>query len=195
MAPMAKKFLIALAVVAVGQTLALASIVYGRMQLLKTGREIVLPVIPVDPRDIFRGDYVMLGYKLSPLNYSLSKDGALPKGMRRGGPIYVTIAPDGAGEWSVVRYAGSFPGDVKPEEAVLKGRITSIYGGDASGGWSIGVRYGIESYFVPEGTGKALQDAVREHHVATVVALGKDGTAAIKTLTIDGKRQPEAPFF
>ena len=47
---------LAIAIVAVLQTVALASMVYGRVTLLRDGREIVAEVIPVDPREIFRGD-------------------------------------------------------------------------------------------------------------------------------------------
>ena len=34
---------------------------------LRTGREIVLKTVPVDPRDLFRGDYVTLRYDISRL--------------------------------------------------------------------------------------------------------------------------------
>jgi uncharacterized membrane-anchored protein len=56
--------------VALVQTAALFKIVYDKDSLLKSGREITLPVKPVDPRDIFRGDYVTLGYDISSLNAS-----------------------------------------------------------------------------------------------------------------------------
>ena len=38
--------------------------VIDRVRLLKTGREITLPIVPVDPRDLFRGEYVRLGYDI-----------------------------------------------------------------------------------------------------------------------------------
>ena len=60
-----RKLLLALAIVALAQTGVLASMVVDRTLLLKTGREITLPIVPVDPRDLFRGEYVRLGYDIN----------------------------------------------------------------------------------------------------------------------------------
>ena len=60
-----RKLLLALAIVALAQTGVLASMVVDRTLLLKTGREIILPIVPVDPRDLFRGEYVRLGYDIN----------------------------------------------------------------------------------------------------------------------------------
>ena len=51
---------LALAILALVQTGVLAGMVWNRTWLLATGREIVLPIVPVDPRDLFRGEYVEL---------------------------------------------------------------------------------------------------------------------------------------
>jgi len=57
------------------------------------------------------------------------------------------------------------------------------------------VRYGIESYFVPEGTGKALETQVRDRRIAALVAVDRGGNSAIKGLKVDGKTiYEEAPF-
>ena len=37
---------------------------------LKTGDEILLKTLPVDPRDLFRGDYVILRYEIGTINAS-----------------------------------------------------------------------------------------------------------------------------
>src|SRR5262249_21760409 len=57
-----RKTLLALAAIALAQTAVLAWMVVSRIQLLRSGREIVLSVAPVDPRDLFRGEYVRLDY-------------------------------------------------------------------------------------------------------------------------------------
>ena len=56
---------IAIAVVALGQAAVLGWMIWDRASLLANGREVVLEVIPVDPRSLFRGDYVILGYDIS----------------------------------------------------------------------------------------------------------------------------------
>ncbi len=48
---------------------------------------------------------------------------------------------------------------------------------------------------MPEGKGKELEDLVREKKIATVIAVGRNGDAAIKALEIDGKRIVEEPLL
>lgn len=55
--------------------------------------------------------------------------------------------------------------------------------------------YGIESYFVPEGEGKALEDMVRERALSVIVAIDRDANAAIKGLVIAGERIYDEPLF
>ena len=57
------------------------------------------------------------------------------------------------------------------------------------------MRYGIESYFVPEGQGKRLEDLAREKKLAALIAVDARGNAAIKGLIIDGVLQYEEPLF
>ena len=47
------------------------------------------------------------------------------------------------------------------------------------------IRYGIESYFVQEGKGKAYEDAVRRSKLWARVALAADGTPALRGLVIE----------
>src|SRR5690606_30905906 len=64
----------------------------ARAHMLANGAEIRLPVVPVDPRDFLRGDYVVLSYPLSRLDAAaLDGDDAFAYGE----PIYVELAPDG----------------------------------------------------------------------------------------------------
>src|SRR5690606_26923443 len=57
-----------IALVALLQAGALLWMIWDRASLLANGREIVLDVVPVDPRSLFRGDYVILGYDISRFN-------------------------------------------------------------------------------------------------------------------------------
>ena len=57
------------------------------------------------------------------------------------------------------------------------------------------VRYGIESYFVPEGQGRRLEELAREKKLAARIAVDGRGNAAIKGLVIDGVLQYEEPLF
>jgi uncharacterized membrane-anchored protein len=191
-----------LGLVAALQTAALGYMVIDRQRLLKTGREIALPVIPFDPRDIFRGEYVRLGYNISALSPALTGVKELPAGIRRSGPVWVTLTPAPEGAWKVKTFGTTPPQDAAAGDVVLKGQVSSLYTGtpntsapDPKDIYSVIVRYGIESFFLPEGTGKPLEDKVREHKISALIAVGPDGTAAIKGLTIDGERHEDPPLF
>lgn len=40
-------------------------IIAGRAAILRNGKEVLLKIEPVDPRDLLRGDYIILGYDIS----------------------------------------------------------------------------------------------------------------------------------
>ncbi len=197
-------FLFGLAAAALVQTAALSWIVFDRDRLLKNGREVVMQVTPVDPRDMFRGDYVILGNPLSLVLFERDKLGPIPPGLTRGSVIYVVAAPRADDSWEIRNALAAYPAAVAAGEVVLKGRITRLVrnsvtrgevGGNPFQAPSASVRYGIESYFVPEGEGKALEAEVATRTVKAVLAVGPGGTAAIKALIVDGKRVETPAIF
>lgn len=185
------------------QTAALAKIVIDRQSLLTKGREIIIKTVPVDPRDLFRGDYVTLGYDITRISgEALGPKGDVPDGIERGGTFYAVLSLDGASNtWRITRVSARFPDDVAASEAVIKGRVRALYDlgraspGEAAAGKTLVARYGIETYFVPEGTGKVLEDKVRSAAIKAIVALGADGTAALKGLIVDGERRDLPAIF
>lgn len=190
---MMRRAFIPLVVLVAGlQTAALAYIVVGRDRLLKHGREVIMQVQPLDPRDIFRGDYVTLGYPISQINVA---DGQLPDGIEKGGAFFAVLSKGADDAWSVARIAASYPTDAGPDDLVVRGRVQSIYTGPDGKGYAINARYGIETYFVAEGTGKKIEEEVRERSVKAIVAVGSDGEAALKGLIIDGQRTDYPPIF
>ena len=179
---------LALGAVALAQTAVLADLVIDRVRLVTTGREVVLPIVPVDPRDLLKGDYVRLSFDISRLPTSLLGSAPAPKADV---PFYVTLEKKADGSWGAVKVTPRFPHDAGPDRVALKGRLQL-------GSWSdsyIWPRYGIESYFVPQGQGLQLEALAREKKLAVLVAVDKAGEAAIKGLIIDGKLQYEEPLF
>jgi uncharacterized membrane-anchored protein len=196
-----RKWLIAGLAVASLQTAAIGWIVWDRISLLKNGREIVLPIVPVDPRSLFRGDYVILSYPVSSVPAALMTpefEASQPSA------AYVTLTKKGDA-WEPTALSAKPPAPT-PDTVMLKARPRF--------GWSktsrpreIGstaavppemvytVRYGLESYFVPEGTGRALEKVAMERKLAAVIAVDAKGNSAIKGLMIDGKLQYEEPLL
>ncbi|SFV33004.1 GDYXXLXY domain-containing protein [Hyphomicrobium facile] len=184
-----------LGAVALAQSAALFDMVYARDRLLKTGREITLAVRPLDPRDIFRGDYVTLGYDISTLKKSSTETDPDFNGVSPGSVAYVTLKGAPGGDWTVTHVGSRYPSEVASDEVVLKGRVKYVWNAGNDPEMTIQVRYGIENYFVPEGTGRALEDKVRSHKIEAVVAVAADGTAALKGLIVDGERHEDPPLL
>ncbi|MCC7252989.1 GDYXXLXY domain-containing protein [Hyphomicrobium sp.] len=179
---------LAVAIVALVQTVALASMVYGRVALLRDGREIVAEVIPVDPRDLFRGDYVILGYTFGRAQVTVPED------INQGDRIYVTLREAAPTQWEVVGTSSTWQQPSDPSHVVLKGIVDYVYRAQNEAP-KASVRYGIESYFVPEGTGRELEKQVQDKKISAALAVGSDGDVAIKALIVDGQRVHQEPWF
>ncbi len=161
----------------------LGSMVQDRVSLLKTGREIELPIIPVDPRDLFKGDFTRMAYgEVSRLDKAL-----LPKldDNRTRQQVYVTLEQGAADAWRPVAVTTSAPKDLKPNQVALAGKT-----GPRDGGL---VRYGLERYYVPEGTGGRIEDMARKGKLSAIVAVDGKGRAAIKGLVFEGRRIHNEP--
>ena len=183
---------LAIAAVALGQAAVLGWMIWDRTSLLANGREVVLEVIPVDPRSLFRGDYVILGYDIS--RYKLPPGTTPPK---RNDFFYVTLRKGEGDKWQSVAGSTEQPADVKPDEAVIRGRVEYVYDPpkDEPPGTMVNLHYGIESFFVPEGTGRELEKMVGEKKISAVIAVDDGGTAAIKGLMSEGQRVYDEPLL
>ncbi|RVA45300.1 GDYXXLXY domain-containing protein, partial [Mesorhizobium sp. M7A.F.Ca.CA.004.11.1.1] len=60
-----KRLVISALVLALVQIGFLSWIIAGRAAILRNGKEVLLKIEPVDPRDLLRGDYIILGYDIS----------------------------------------------------------------------------------------------------------------------------------
>lgn len=184
----------ALLIVAGLQTAALVWMVQERASLLRSGQEIVLPVVPVDPRSLFRGDYVILSYDISRLDTSLL-EGEAPG---EAATIWVEIVRTEDRGWRAVKITAKPPADLepRPDRVVLRARTPRYMRLDS---WKratqLQVRYGLEAYFVPEGKGRELEKLVGKRQVAAIVAVGADGSAQIKGIAIDGKKVHDEPLW
>jgi len=176
--------------VAAVQAAVLGWMIWDRAQLLASGREIVLEVVPVDPRSLFRGDYVTLSYDISRIPAPAGEDR-----LRRGDVVYVTLQKSEGDKWQAARSSTSPPANLSPDQIVLKGRVRYASRATQHAPRQASVRYGIESFFVPEGTGRELERLVRDKKLAALIAVDEEGNAGIKGLIVEGKRVYEEPLF
>lgn len=169
------------------QTAALAGMVAMKQWTLATGTPILLKTEPIDPRSLFRGDYVVLNYSISRLELDqLGGD----DDFARNQDVYVVLEP-GAAYWEPESVHHHYP--AAPERAVvMRGEV---FGTDSTrfdpaqkqvvSARAILVRYGIENYFVPEGEGRALErgDA---GPIDVQVVVDARGNSAIAGILVNG---------
>lgn len=180
-----RRFALALAAVAALQSAVLAWMIADQAMLLRGGREIALVTVPVDPRSLFQGDYVILRYEISEVEAALAGGAAL----REGDTVYVTLARGEEGGWRAAGVNAEHPGSRNGDRVVLRGVVAS------AGGERLGIDYGIERYFVPEGEGRRLEQLVGSDRLEVLAAIGDDGRTAIKGLMVEGRLQYEEPLF
>ena len=168
--------------VAALQTIALGWMIIDRQMMLDSNQVVTLKVVPIDPRDLFRGDYVVLNYDISRLDLSklAGTDAVAP-----GNNVFVRLEKSES-TWTAVALSlvHEQPSDTGMS---LKAQILSMDAPDAEGSRFVTLTYGIESYFVPQGTGLAIEDAARRGTITIDVAVDTQGRAAIKAVRQDGK--------
>ncbi len=178
-----------IAAVAAVQAAVLCWMIYERAHLLASGREIVLEAVPVDPRSLFQGDYVTLNYAISRVN--------TPPGLQlhNGTVLYVTLQKAANDTWTVAQTSTTQPAATSPDQVVLKGRVQYFGAATDQAPAQSSVDYGIETFFVPEGTGHKLEKLIGDHKLSALIAVDEDGNAGIKGLVVDGKRVYEEPLL
>lgn len=172
--------------IAVGvQVAVLVSMGVTHAMPLLFGETVLVRVVPVDPRDFFRGDYVILGYEFSQMPPG-GIEGLTPEtehyGFRehQGRTVYVSLVREGDGKHLK---AGKMSVH-KPEEGpFLRGRLT---------GWNR-ITYGIEAFYLQEGRGREYEQAIFANRLSAELAVMPDGRAALRGLHIADSPAPDGP--
>lgn len=186
-----------LIIVVVIQTLLLAGMIAKRQWTLNTGTPVVLETRPVDPRSLFRGDYVRFNYAIGTLRLeTLAGDDQF----RRNDQVYVTLK-EGKPYWQAVGVHHVEPA-LAPGEVAIKGevlysqdRVWNPETSESEPGKNITVRYGIEEYFVPEGEGRRLERPTEGEVISLRIAVDRFGSGAIQALLINGVEHYRETLF
>ncbi len=143
------------------------------LMTLMYGQEILIKTRPVDPRDVFRGDYVVLSYDINELPI-----GRVPAVFKtedqweklRQVPLYVLLKKEGA------FYVADSAAFERPAEGIYLRAFfqypvwsqnpTGMGSTDMSG---IQVTYNLDQYFVPENTGTTLEELARKGELTATV--------------------------
>lgn len=174
-----KLFILALAL----QSAWILGTVFTQERALRTGQVILLETQPVDPRDFLRGDYVRLNYKISDVPRERFYSPPVTGDVSPGTTIFVAVAPAGTNQFYEVTHARTELFVPASNEVLLRGAAVANWRNSAG---SIHVEYGIEKYFVAEGTGNP------QGKLTVQAAVTKAGRANIKEVFLDGKPYAEA---
>ena len=183
---MIKKIIIVLVI----QTLLLMGMIGKKQYTLNTGTQILLETQPIDPRSLFRGDYVRLNYTISNLDLDqLAGDIEF----KEHDTVYVVLQQQDK-YWQAVSAHRDKP-QINNDQVMIRGKMQH----ERTQNWNretnesepvnwINVRYGIENYFVPEGEGRYLE----RRNIGKVdirVAVDKHGNVGIKAVLVNDEEQ------
>ncbi len=165
---MSLRFKLAFLAIVIAQVFLLLGLIGDREYTLRTGTEVVLETVPVDPRSLLQGDFAILGYAIS----ALPSNSQIPVGET----MYVSLRKSGE------VWVGSLYNLRKPsggDAVFIKGVV------DRPGN----LDFGIGTFFIPEGTGHLIE---RSRDVKVVVSVDGRGKAVIKDVLLDGVPFSEA---
>lgn len=187
-------------IIAIVQALFLCGMVAAKQYTLNTGTPVLLETQPIDPRSLFRGDYVRLNYAINNIDLGTA---AGDDAFERHDAIFVVLAKDGAYHRAVSVHRERPQADAS--EVVIRGRVENV----SDRRWNaatrtsetvknVNVRYGIENYFVPEGAGRELElrwSDAGEKRVDIRVAVDSAGKSGIKAVLVDGEERYVETLF
>jgi uncharacterized membrane protein/uncharacterized membrane-anchored protein len=167
------------------QVAVLAGMIVLHAAPLMFGETVRLKVEPVDPRDLMRGDFVILSYEIS----GVPKDGieGIPDAKHASWrdwdrdqwmeerTVYVSLEPAADGKpWRGVKTSVN-----KPESGrFIRGKYVRQWGRPR-------IQFGIEAFYVQEGAGKKLEEARNARRLVAEVALLPSGKAALRDLVVE----------
>ncbi|RWC48135.1 MAG: hypothetical protein EOS55_12390 [Mesorhizobium sp.] len=190
-----KRLVISALVLALVQIGFLSWIIAGRAAILRNGKEVLLKIEPVDPRDLLRGDYIILGYEISRIPVKMIADIPPDKLSSDDTSIVVRLKKGADGYWApTTAWFGKAPTPATADEADISGHIAEGWDLRSEGG-TVAPDYGIERFYLPEGEGMAIQNDMRVRPFGIRLALAGDGTAQIKALVDGDKTLFEEPLY
>ena len=148
-------------------------------QQLAHGNVILLETRPVDPRDLLRGDYVILGYDFSSVPVTKFTPPVPDSNLLTPGrDVFAELKPDGA--FHRLDRVSLEPVVPQPGNVVLRGKLRWQWQPANQAVTEVSVAYGLEQYFVREGTGNPRGKLTVE------VSVPVSGHALIKQVYLDG---------
>jgi uncharacterized membrane-anchored protein len=155
------------------------------LMTLTMGKEIQLETNPIDPTDLFRGDYVTLSYKVESVPFTkVDKEilshfiQANKSGKESSLTVYTLLKKNANGIYQVERVVKN-----KPKTGIyLEGKIHYLWVSSEEDlkeeDQMVDIDYNLDKFFVPENTGIELEEATRKGKAIATVKV-RDGKAIL----------------
>ena len=155
------------------QTAILAAVPAKKIHARLTGALITIKTAPVDPYSFLSGYHVILDYEIS-----------TPPGLEqfpdrnRGIEVYVLLEPDEDNIYNAASIHRNPPEDVPPDCLFIKGKLAGRR-----------VKYGIESYFIPEKFRDQIEKDLRDNQrrAKAQIKVDKYGNACLIRLLVEDR--------
>lgn len=142
-----------------------------------TGKLITIKTAPVDPYDFLSGYHVVLSYEISrPPGFD--EPTRWDRRTAREQPVYVMLKAGDDKVWSATSVHNTWPQKVPDGCLVIKGYPSYRR-----------IRYGIESYFIPEKGREAIENDLRQNQrqAKAQIKVDRFGNAALIRLLVEDR--------
>ena len=188
-----KYFLItAFIILALFQLFVPAKMIYGREDIISTGKEFHFRTEPIDPSDPFRGKYIYLNYKE---DYFVNSDTSLK--WHTGETAYIILETDSLGFAKIISAKKEIPDNnnidyLKVELGYVSNYKLETIGTNTNNYDKININYPFDRYYMKETKSQDAEDIYRKSSVDTniicysVVKI-KNGEAVLTDVIINDK--------
>jgi uncharacterized membrane-anchored protein len=201
---LSKSKIVLILLVLLAQISVVSGLYFTNFIIIDNSVEAKLKLVPVDPRDFFRGDYVILNYEISLLKNAYYYGPAL----KQGDKVYVNLYQNNYGSkipelvFSNISETEPYYNESDPSSFFLKATVNYAYkmpdqavdqygnnNGLSNQYSQVSLNYGLEQLFIPEGSGKNL--SLQNTNSFGIIKIDPKGNARVDRLEIDGKMWPE----
>ncbi|MEH7156317.1 GDYXXLXY domain-containing protein [Neobacillus drentensis] len=145
---------------------------------LLTGEEMILQTKPVDPSDLFRGDYVTLRYEAEEVPKKLVEQSVLTRLQKRGGEFEVYILMEKKnGVHTPIKVTLT-----KPDKGEFLNGTISYIDKDNLGQEIAYIEYGLDNYYVEDNTGTEWETASTKGEILAKIKV-TNGYAILTDIT------------
>ena len=168
------------------QLCVLVSMITKQELLLANGTKVLLKCEPVDPRSLFSGDYVILNYEISTIGYDIISRSDLKdiNDLERKDIYVALMIKTNDMHYKIAAISDSFDKLKQDDAIIIRGRVVSANSN------RLRVRYGVESYFVPQNEGKKIEENL--NNTSVEVSVSDNGDSVISKLFIGNQ---EVKFY